>query len=92
MPVSFEAIGYSSICSDQEYTGYTATENLVELFKSLVKKEYTEYTATENLVQLFKSLVIKEYTEYTASSNCHFSPFFASYMFVNCLITMPAVC
>ena len=29
MPVSFEAMGYFSICSEQEYTGYTATENLV---------------------------------------------------------------
>ena len=31
MPVSFEAIGHSSICSEQEYTVYTATENLVVL-------------------------------------------------------------
>ena len=50
MPVSFEAMGYSSICSDQEYAGYLATENLFELFKCPVKQEYTGYTATENLV------------------------------------------
>ena len=50
MPVSFEAMGYSSICSEQEYTGYIATEKLVESFKSLVKQEYTRYTATEYLV------------------------------------------
>ena len=52
MPVSFEAMGYSSICSEQEYTGYIATEKLVESFKSLVKQEYTGYTATETLVAL----------------------------------------
>ena len=45
MPVSFEAVLYSSICFEQEYTEYTATENLVELFKSLVKQEYTRYTS-----------------------------------------------
>ena len=45
--VVFEAMGYSSNCSEQEYTEYTATENLVELLKSLVKQEYTRYTATK---------------------------------------------
>ena len=45
--MSLEAVGYSSFCSEQEYTGYTATENLVELFKSLLKQEYTRYTATK---------------------------------------------
>ena len=29
MLVSIEAMGYSSICSEQEYTGYTASEILV---------------------------------------------------------------
>ena len=48
--VVFEAMGYSSNCSEQEYTEYTATEHLIELFKSLVKQEYTGYIATENLV------------------------------------------
>ena len=52
MPVSFEAIGYSTICFEQEYTGYIATENLVESFKSLEKQEYTGKTATENIVVL----------------------------------------
>ena len=49
MSVLFGAMGYSSIYSEQEYTGFTETENRV-LFTSLVKQEYTGYTATENLV------------------------------------------
>ena len=52
MPVSFEAMWYSSIFSEQKYTEYTETENLIELFMSNVKQEYTEYTATENLVAI----------------------------------------
>ena len=51
MSVLFEAMWYSSIYSEQEYTGFTETENRV-LFTSLVKQEYT---ATENLVELFTS-------------------------------------
>ena len=48
--MSFQAIGYSNICSEQEYTGYTATEN--QVFMSLVKQEYTGKTATKNIAVL----------------------------------------
>ena len=68
MSVLFEAMWYSSIYYEQEYTGFTETENRV-LFTSLVRQEYTGYTATENLVELFMSLVKQEYTGYTATQN-----------------------
>ena len=97
MPVSFEAMGYSSICSEQEYTGYIATEKLVESFKSLVKQKYTGYTASENLVEFFNSIVKQEYT---ATLNWHFSQFFCllpvclpCQLFdyhVSCLVTSPS--
>ena len=74
MPVSFEAIGYSSICSEQEYTGYRATENLVFYVSceaGVHSREDSNYESSCIMPVSFEALGYssKEYTGYTATEN-----------------------
>ena len=80
MPVSFEAMGYFSICSDQEYTGYTANENLIFYIScgAGVHRKDSNYKNNCIVPVSFEAMWYssicseQEYTGYTATENLVF--------------------